>query len=524
MSRGATRSFVAEYPLDIGSGASQRLSKALRAHGNLYNACLGEARKRARAMRDTDAYQAACRMPKKTVEEKKARADAFSACREQAKFSAYSLQKYAQLTRDACWLNDHIGSADLQVTCLRAFTAVNDWVVGLRGKPRFKPTANFRSISGKSNQAVIRLRQGDNGQWRVLALGLVLPLYIVSTTKDSWQTDALTHRIKYVRLVRKSLRTRTRWVAQVVLEGISPAKARHRIGEGIVGIDLGPRTLAVVGAPDAGEAGVFKEQLCPGTEGPRRLKRRLARKLDRSRRATNPGNFDAQGRAKRGCRWRRSGNYEALRAQMREAERVLEATRKREQGHHANRVIALGATIKMEKLSYYGWQRLFGRSVGNHAPGRFVSILSRKAESAGSKVELFSTRTTKLSQYDHKSGTYTPKLLSQRRHVFADGASVDRDLYSAWLARFVVADALDTSQLEKSWPAAETLLEGLAVFRAIQPTSGAGLPKPRWRARACGLRVGRQDKAGGRGFEAGGAQHRVASERSPCGTVRIPGL
>ncbi len=213
----ATQSFVAEYPLDIGSGASQRLSKALRAHGNLYNACLGEACKRARSMRSTDAYRAACAMAKKTAEEKKARGEAFSACRAQASFSAYSLQKYAQRTRDACWLGDHIGSADLQTTCLRAFTAVNDWVVGLRGKPRFKPTANFRSISGKSNKAVIRLRQGDDGQWRVLALGLVLPLHIVSTAKDSWQTDALERRVKFVRLVRKSLRYRTRWVAQIVL-------------------------------------------------------------------------------------------------------------------------------------------------------------------------------------------------------------------------------------------------------------------------------------------------------------------
>ena len=524
MARIRTPSFVAEYPLDIGSGASERLRKAMLAHGNLYNACMGEARKRARAMRASTAYQAARKMPKKTAAEKKARGAAFTACRTLAGFSAYSLQKFGQSTRDACWLGEHMGSHDTINTCLRAFTAVNDWVVGLRGKPKMKPTARFRSISGKNNQAVIRLRQADNGQWNVLALGLVLPLFIVSTAKDSWQTDALTRRVKYVRLVRKSLRYKTRWVAQVVLEGLPPTKARHSVGEGVVGIDLGPRTLAVVGPPEAGKAGAFKEHLCPGTGGPRRVKRRLARKLDRSRRGTNPNNFDAQGRAKRGCRWERSANYQAIRAQMGEADRVLEATRKTEQGEHANRILALGPHIKMEKLSYVAWQKMFGRSVGNHAPGRFVSILSCKAESAGGKVELFSTRSTKLSQYDHKSGLCTRKPLSQRIHVFADGAQVDRDIYSAWLARFVTDDALDTNQLEKSWLAAGVLLEGLAVFRAIQPTSGEGLPKPRLRAKARRLRVGRQDKAVGCGVETGGAQRCDLPGRHHIGAARIPAL
>lgn len=43
-----------------------------------------------------------------------------------------------------------------------------------------------------------------------------------------------------------------------------------------------------------------------------------------------------------------------------------------------------GDIIKLEKLSYRAFQKLFGKSVGNRAPGMFVSHLVNKAERAGS--------------------------------------------------------------------------------------------------------------------------------------------
>jgi hypothetical protein len=66
--------------------------------------------------------------------------------------------------------------------------------------------------------------------------------------------------------------------------------------------------------------------------------------------------------------------------------RKLAATRKRSHGQLAHRVLALGGTFHLEQISYRAWQKQFGRSVGRSAPGMFVSLLSRRAASAGGQV------------------------------------------------------------------------------------------------------------------------------------------
>ena len=101
----------------------------------------------------------------------------------------------------------------------------------------------------------------------------------------------------------------------------------------------------------------------------------------------------------------------------------------------ANRIPAQGAEIKTEKIGYRSFQKNFGRSAKVRGACTFVATLSRKAEAAGGSVAEFSTRTARLSQFDRMSGEYVKKPLSQRRHVFADGTVIQRDLYSAFLTR-----------------------------------------------------------------------------------------
>ena len=127
-------------------------------------------------------------------------------------------------------------------------------------------------------------------------------------------------------------------------------------------------------------------------------------------------------------------------------------------GNLVNTIISKGVFIRTEKLSYKKLQQDFGRSVGFRAPGMFVSLLRRKAESAGGTVEEFSTYRTKLSQTCH-CGKQTKKKLSERWHQCSCGVYAQRDLYSAHLARHVEENHLDTSQALKAWTAAEPLLE-----------------------------------------------------------------
>ncbi len=77
---------------------------------------------------------------------------------------------------------------------------------------------------------------------------------------------------------------------------------------------------------------------------------------------------------------------------MSETQRILAEHRESLHGQLVNQIISMGDEIKLEKLSYRAFQKMFGKSVGMRAPGMFVSMLKRKA------VTEFPTCTTKLSQ------------------------------------------------------------------------------------------------------------------------------
>jgi hypothetical protein len=283
---------------------------------------------------------------------------------------------------------------------------------------------------------------------------------------------------------------------QLVQTGSSPL-ALETISGGVVGLDLGPSTIAAVSDADA-----MLERFCPTVEQPWRELRRLERAMDRSRRATNPGNFDRGRSTKKGIRrWKRSRRYQKLADKRRERERRLAAERKRSHGELANRVLAQGNIVKTEKVSYRGFQGAFGRSTKVRGPGLFVETLRRKVKVCGGTVVEFNTYRTRLSQFDHTTGRYTKKPLSQRVHVFGDGSGeVQRDLYSAFLARFVDADELDARSAAVAFPAAKPLLRRAASSEYHEPASGVGFQHPHAPGR---VRAGRPSKRGEHDREAG---------------------
>jgi putative transposase len=447
MARKSTPSFVLELPLQTATAVELVLVLAIRldAARNIYNACLGEALRRSDCMRESKLWQAARKLPKGPPgsQERKARAKAFKEICAAYGFTSGDIQRFAQQCRDACWIKDHLGGHDTQTTSLRAFRAVEQYVFGKRGRPRFRRFNAFNSVEGKEAKSTVIFR--DNA---VTYGGLKLPAIL--DPSDAWQAEALRVRTKYCRIVRRHIRGRTRWYVQLVQEGTTPL--RRAIRHGVVGLDIGPSTVAAVGSSDA----AF-EHFCPSVIQPWKEQRRLERAMDRSRRATNPACFNEDGTWKKGAKARnRSKRYQALALKRRERERRLAAQRKRCHGELANRVMGQGTTVKTERLSYWAFQRTFGKSSKVRGAGLFVSALARKLEAAGGRLIEFGTRNTCLSQFDHVDGTLTKKPLSRRYHEFSDGTRVGRDLYSAFLARFVHNDRLDASQVRAAWPGADS--------------------------------------------------------------------
>jgi putative transposase len=108
-----------------------------------------------------------------------------------------------------------------------------------------------------------------------------------------------------------------------------------------------------------------------------------------------------------------------------------------------------GNSIKAENVSVKGWQKRYGKAISAKSPGFFQSELKRKAESAGGSFTKFSTRKTALSQ-THLTGERVEKSLSERVHFDQTGIVMQRDLFSAYLARYVDDDelTLQNAQIE----------------------------------------------------------------------------
>ncbi len=411
-------------------------------------------------------------MPHSTDEERKERAKAFCQAKRAHGFSDYDLQMYAlEIRRN--WLGDHLDAFTAQKLASRAFAAQERVAFGKARRPRFKGTNQLDSLEGKSNACGIRWRDGAV-EWT----GLVPPAII--DWDDPMVVHGLSRRVKYVRVVRRKMARNNRFFVQLVLEGEPYQKRnpdgspKHPLGKGTVGLDAGPSTLAAVGKDKA-----ILEPFCAELVPQHQQIRRLQRKLDRQRRANNPGNYNPDGTIRKGRKtWLDSEGMRQSRRVLAERHRKLAAHRKSLQGNLVNRMLALGDVFLHEDVSIRGWQKRFGRSVGFRAPGRFSVQLNRKAESAGGAVRAFPTRTTALSQVCH-CGYREKKALNQRWHRCpACGAVAQRDLYSAFLASFAEPMALscgkgiwllNAGRATEAWPGGDDLLR--AAFEQLQTTT-----------------------------------------------------
>src|SRR5579862_4868999 len=234
-----TPSFVCEVPLQVHPHEEHTLLVRLEAARQVYNACLGEARKRVRLVRESKAFQRARILSRANPERK----PLFRAARAQHGFSDYALQAFAQQFGHA-WLREHLDSHVIQKLASRAYGAANRLLVGQAKRVRFKGKAQLDSVEGKTNPSGMRWCT-DHLEW----MGLVLPSRL--DPRDLVVVHGLSCPVKYVRLVRRKVGLRHRFYAQLVCEGTPYRKARHPLGQGIVGLDLGPSTIAVVAEQEA---------------------------------------------------------------------------------------------------------------------------------------------------------------------------------------------------------------------------------------------------------------------------------
>jgi putative transposase len=424
--------FVATIPLRVTSAEAKEVGSRFECARLLYNACQRVALDRAEAMEADPGWEQAKAMPRVAAgKPNPARAQAFRELRARHGFGERALMSVASGFRVG-WLREKVFAQEAQVLGARAYEAVNRWVLGQRGRPRFKGRGHgLHSLAAKDRCGALRVAADGSGlQW---GAGMILRFAFDRCGPYQWWAalHVADGRLRSCRIVRTKVRGRWVYSAQLVLDG-KPLQ-RYEVGGGPVGLDVGPSAVAVVS-----DRGAWKETFCAELDDKARELRRLQRRLDRQHRTGNPACFEERGRhTTSACHWHvRAKRAQRTRAQVQEMQRRVAEHRKSLHGNLANRILGQGKAVHAEKLSCKALQRCFGRSVGRRAPGMFITTLSRKAASAGGQVALIDTHTTWLSQRC-VCGAVAKKLLSQRAHRCGCGVVEDRDVFSAFLVRHV---------------------------------------------------------------------------------------
>ncbi|PWM80919.1 MAG: transposase [Clostridium sp.] len=454
-------SFTIEFPLKTESWQCDVLDRRFSVAEHIYNSLLNVSQKHYKEMIQTREYR---NLVSQLSDDKKNNKVIYRKINDLRK--RYGLSEYGlhSLVRDMQrHFKNSIDSNTAQKIATRLWRAYEKNFFSNGKKLHYKKRGSLRSVEGKSNKTGIRFVK-DHILWN----GLSIPVMI--DYKNKYECEAIVqHEVSYCRIIRRYGKNRIHYTVQLIMEGNPPVKyneatgeVRHPVGSGDVGLDIGPSTIAIVS-----ENNVKLYELADKVQNIEKEKRLLLRKMDRSRRMTNPNNYNRDGTIKTGPKkWIRSKGYMKMLFCLRYISEKLARMRRMQHEMMANYIISLGDHIAVETMNFEGLakrstkteisentglykrKKRFGKSIANRAPVMLLDIVNRKLRYYDKKLIKIDTQKAKASQYNHMDGTYTKKSLSQRWNHFDKGLDIQRDLYSAFLI-MNINDDLKTFNIEK---------------------------------------------------------------------------
>lgn len=263
-----------------------------------------------------------------------------------------------------------------------------------------------------------------------------------------------TYRPCYATLVPKMIRGKYRVYLHLTIEGKAKAKydkygnPRHKYGKGMIGADIGTQTVAYTSDTEVGLKNLSERG--NSIQISERKERLLYRAMDRSRRATNPQNYNTDGTIKKGYKtWKYSKHYKKLKAKHSELCRINAVNRQLAINEDANHLRSIGDTFVTEPKNAsklmkrakkttkndkgkFNKKKRFGKSIKNRCPSGFQTTVEKKFKiTGGTYIEV--PNNYRASQYDHTVDDYIKKKLSDRLYKLQNGIEVQRDWYSSFL-------------------------------------------------------------------------------------------
>ena len=445
--------FIVQFHLKTEKYQEDILDKRFEIGRQIYNSLVNITQKRYREMIKTKKYRNLISQLSGDKTKDKNIWKQINDIRKQFGMSEYSF--YKDVKRLQHHFSDNIDSRTARSIASRLWKAYEKLFFDDGERIHYKKYDSLNSMSGQSSKTGIRFKN-DAIIWN----GLKIP--IVIDYNNYYENQALKSEISYCRIVRKFVRKKYKYYVQITFKGNSPLKVdkdtgevKHYIGEGDVGIDIGTSTIAYSSTTD-----VKILELADKVQNIENEKRRLLRKMDRSRRATNPNKYNEDGTIKKQGNkkvvWNKSNHYIKYQNELKELYRKQADVRKYQHECLANQIISLGENIYVEMMNFQGLakgstktekndngrfkrKKRFGKSIANRAPAMLLSIIGRKLSYYGKRLIKIDTWGAKASQFNHFDGTYNKKKLSQRWNDF-NGVRVQRDMYSAFLIMNVAED------------------------------------------------------------------------------------
>ena len=439
MTKCNTSSYVVEYELAFDNeNPASVLDKSEKIAKAIYNDCLNECLKRYHKLIHDKKYQELLK-EYKTSNNKRELIKQLNDIALSYGYSEYSMHEYVKNVKH--YYSDKLGIDECQKLATRAYKTVERLRYHQADKVNFKGKYDSISIEGKSHKSKLHYREDMSISYGKYKYKLKIK------RNDTYAQLALIDNVKYVRVYPKTIRGKKRWFAQLIFKGCPPSKNRqYGDGSKIQGIDIGTSTIAIVSDDEA-----KLMELAPNCKENERMIRVLSRKLERSRRATNPNNYNEDGTITKGRHnWYKSKSYLKTQVKLKDEYRKLSVKRKQAHEILANQIIANSTDIRVEDMNFRSLQKRskktivnkngkinskkrYGKTIKTRAPSMLLSIIDRKLQYKNLGLKKVNIFKVKASQYNPIDGTYKKKKLKDRMIQLCEEIIVQRDLLSAYI-------------------------------------------------------------------------------------------
>ena len=285
-------------------------------------------------------------------------------------------------------LNSHICN-NLAVRCFRAFKKMEDELIKDQYRSdedkvhpcvHYKRKDSLKSLCGIQNTSGIRFNlDEEKNVGRIKWQGLEFSIDLAKCTLYEWQ--ALHSDICYCAVKRDKIKGKWKYYIQLTLKGHVPDKfdkqtgeLKRQLGKGIVGLYFTSNNLTV-----ATENSVKTYPLEIKSHDD--TKTELLQKMDASKRATNPDNYNEDGTCKERDEiegWEFSKAYKKYRDDLNECFRKECEEKKLLQEIIANEVIASGDVFNCNKMDFKFLQKKNGRKIQSASPSMLKATIERK--------------------------------------------------------------------------------------------------------------------------------------------------